>query len=1537
MRLSIIKAKKIQNIMLPEMISGSYWISDTNANGIKKNLISIEADNGQWKLVSNKEVYIFSNTIQSYAYLEFGKFYNIKNDNENSSFLIYCSPIETKYSFYDITNNLDLGISIGNNSDSIICFDFLENTSFYIRRENNKIFVLDNQSKYGIYVNNVRVNKKIQIKVGDVVFLNGVKFVLIIDNNSYILGISDNTLTTKLQKKEKLNVNNSEYEELEDEVEFPLYQEEDYFHKVPRFVELVKPLELKVDAPPAKQDEQGRSLLLTIGPMITMSMTSLVTGYTALNSVLNGGSTWDRAMPSLVICGAMFASVLIWPLISRMFEKKTREKNEKLRQNKYGEYIEEKRQTIIKAKNEQQTSLNNNYPLFKDTVDIIKGKYTTLWQRRIEDEDYMDVTLGEGSIPMQINIKYPEQHFSMVEDNLKDMVLKLEKEPKMLNNVPIVFSFLKNYISAIIGNDQIVTEYTKRLIIQLLALHSYDDLKIIILTDEEREYQWKFLKGIPHCFTNDQSLRFFAVNNDEYKEVCYYLDKEFERIKEQAKNSEMNLFDLNTTYLIITDSYKKIKDFDIVNKILDSKKNYGFSICILDDKITNLPDQCATFIQVNDVRGEYHNTYNYNEKITFSIDMVTKVDYEEITKKLANIPVEFKNSANGQLPDKIGFLEMYDVGKIEQLNSPVRWSNSNPMLNLQVPVGIGKNGEKISIDLHEKYHGPHGLIAGMTGSGKSEFIITYILSMAVNYHPYEVQFIIIDYKGGGLANAFENANIGLKLPHLVGTITNLDANEIKRSLASIESEIKRRQALFNKARELSDESTIDIYKYQRMYRDKIIDEPLSHLFIVCDEFAELKTQQPDFMEQLISASRIGRSLGIHLILATQKPSGVVDPQIWSNTRFRVCMRVQDKSDSNDVIKCPNAAYLKHTGRFYFQVGYNEIFVLGQSAYAGGKYIPAETVNKTIDSSINFINNVGYSIKNVETKEKKEIITTVKGEELINIVKYLSDLAITMNINCRPLWLEKIPEFITVNNLVSKYNYIKENFVINPIVGEYDIPNKQKQKLLTLPLSKDGNAIIYGTSGSGKENFITTLIYSSLLYYSPSEVNYYIIDFGSGALRMFEKCPIVGDVLNDTDEDKIENLYKMLSSIIEERKQLFFSYNGDYHNYCSNSGNTVPNIIVIINNYESYQETYGNFDEILTALSRECNKYGIYFIITVNTPNGVRFKLKQNFSLIYVLQQNNEDDYSTILGNIHKNYPTKSFGRGIIKKEDFYEFQTAFVTEKENITTFIKEKCNEIGSKYQIKAKKVPVLPNIVGYNDISKELGKNDKLIIGIDKETLEISTFDFNKNYITIVTGVDLSIMSNFINPLINQIIILNSSNLIVINTEDFYINEEYKNNYNYINNQYNDIFNWLMKFLKDKNDAYINNNYQKSIFENEKKINCIIIGIETFKNRLSDENKTKFGDLFNLGRDLGIINFIIIDTIDKIKKIELESWYKNCVNNNSGIWIGNGINDQFSLKVSQKINEMKEEVPNGFCFVIERGKIKFVKYVEILELKIN
>ena len=1534
MRVSLIKSDKISDLILPSKVKGNYWITDTDDQGIERNLISIEASNGKWKIVSNSEVYCTLNDTQvPSTELNLYNFYVLKSIHKNSVMILYCSPVyDNTYQTYSIEDEKSREITIGRNSSCDISYNSINISDIHatINHVNDR-FQLTPKSV--IYVNDLVVSNQITLNNGDIIFIMGLKLIFSIKNGSPSLIINNPANLVNVRLKVQNNIKEDDnFTELTDEVELDLYNDDDNFHKKPRFLREVEKLQINVDSPPAKPAEDDRPWILTVGPMFTMSMMSLTSAFSALNNITDGNTSIKKALPSLLVSGAMMCGTLLWPTISRRYEKKKRAQNEKERQAKYRRYIDERRQEIKDEMVNQKNILIDNYPTTMECQNIILSKMTRLWERRIGDNDFLKVNLGIGSEEMDIEIKYPEEHFSIMEDDLVKVARELGQEPKNIDNVSIPLSLQENNVLGIVGNSFQTSTYMSQLILQLMTFHSYDDLKIVMLTNKDKAHNWEYLKILPHCFSNDKSIRFYGENNDDYKEIFYYLDKELnDRTSTENKNPTKK-----PQYLIITDNFKSVRNYDFIKRMLNLSNNLGFSMVILTKKITNIPDQCKSFVNIFQEKAELYLNKVNNKAKPFTIDLNTKYNYYECAKTLANIHIDIESEVEGQLPKKIGFLQMYEAGKIEQLNASNRWKKNNPMLSLAAPVGIGKSGEKIVLDLHEKYHGPHGLIAGMTGSGKSEFIITFIVSMAINYHPYEVQFILIDYKGGGLTGAFENNTIGLKLPHLVGTITNLDTNEIKRSLSSIESELKRRQRLFNIAREKSGESTIDIYKYQKMYREGLIDEPVSHLFIISDEFAELKKEQPEFMTQLISTARIGRSLGVHLILATQKPSGVVDPQIWSNTRFRVCLRVQDKSDSTEVIKRPDAAYLKQTGRFYFQVGFDEIFVIGQAAWCGGQYFPSETIRKEIDSSINFIDNIGNVIKNVETKKQVEVGPS-QGEELINIVKYLDNIAKEENIKCKPLWLAKIPDTIYVNDLMNKYKYQKENFVINPIIGEFDVPSMQQQYLLTLPLSKEGNALIYGSAGSGKENLVTTLLYSSMINYTPQEVNYYLVDFGSESLNMFKKSPIIGDILHVDDKDKLNNLYKMLNTIIEIRKKLFSEYNGDYDTYCKKSGKTVPSIVVIINNFEAYHETYADYDDILTILSRDGSKYGVYFVLTVSTPNGLRFKLKQNFTQEYVLQQNSPDDYTSILGNVKKNYPSKIFGRGIFKKEDVYEFQTAYAYEKDNIQDYIKSLCIKHSEAFKERAKPVPILPEVVTYNDIKDDISNDKNVIIGIAKQSLNAVKFDFNKTLVNGIISSDINYIYSFVKPFVNQLMYLNYSKVTLINTEEIKFEDNYKKYIEYIDNDFNAYFLKLYNYIIEKNDEYIKNNYSRNSFKDIKHNTIIILGYETFANRLSPENKKKLGTLFEKAKDLEIVNFIIMDSVDKFKKLEIEFWYKTCANPNDGIWIGPGVNDQYTLKVSQRTPELKEQINEEFCFVIKRGKPTLVKYVSKFDLNLK
>lgn len=364
---------------------------------------------------------------------------------------------------------------------------------------------------------------------------------------------------------------------------------------------------------------------------------------------------------------------------------------------------------------------------------------------------------------------------------------------------------------------------------------------------------------------------------------------------------------------------------------------------------------CGYIIEAKAERAVLISTTDSSKTVEFTYPILQDADAKRIVNLLAPVYSE-EISLEGTLTKSISMFEMLNILAVDDLNLEERWNKSQVFRSMAAPIGVTTNG-LISLDLHDKAHGPHGLVAGTTGSGKSEILQTYILSMATLFHPYEVGFVIIDFKGGGMVNQFKD------LPHLLGAITNIDGKEIDRSLKSIKAELQKRQRLFAEA------EVNHIDKYIRKFKAREVNTPLPHLILIVDEFAELKAEQPEFMKELISAARIGRSLGVHLILATQKPSGQVNEQIWSNSRFKLCLKVQGQEDSNEVLKSPLAAEIKEPGRAYMQVGNNEVFELLQSAYSGAPEKMDDTSIK--EFSIYSLSSCGKRTPVYTQKERKQ--------------------------------------------------------------------------------------------------------------------------------------------------------------------------------------------------------------------------------------------------------------------------------------------------------------------------------------------------------------------------------------------------------------------------------------------------------------------------------------------------------------------------------------------------------------------------------------
>ena len=1509
----LIGKNRISKLVLPKYAVGNYWIKDKENNlvNIEGNGINWQISSTQYARVINSESVVYeenriyikniNNIIKKIILTEY-ETYTFLIGNNNEIYTLYCAPVhENNYTQAEGKKGRELLIGRDDKNQIVYRNNAISKVHAKLSFDNGKWIIENIDRKVGTYVNGSPVNKDIRVLLnGDVIFILGLK--IIIMGNSFFINNPLGCVTLdknvfKVIEKKKDNIELKEEEENDSD----LYDDKDYYYRAPRIKNKIECETIKIEPPPQREKRDEMPMALVLGSTLSMSAIMLTSVFSSIQGIRNGTrSTTENAL-SLFVAFAMLMSMIMFPVLERKWEKRQKDKYEKKRQKKYREYIDSKVTEIDKIMGRQKSILFQNYPSAEKCSEIILSKNERLWERKIEDYDFLSIRLGIGDVPSEIKIEYPEKQFDMDDDNLVEILNTVANKSKILKKVPIVLSLAEQNISGIISYDEIeLRRFAQDIIMQLVTFHSYADLKLVFLLKEDELKRWRFFQMLPHIWSNAKDIRFFSDDSEEIKEISRYLEEIIKERKEYAKN-DVDYKAFSPYYLIITDDYKKIEKINIIEEIVSSKVNLGFGMICLANNITKLPNECKTFINIANGNGKmFESEMTKDSQKMFTFDESQRIFFEKISKTISNIPIRVTTTKDLMLPNSYTFLEMYDVGNIEQLNIYERWKKNDPTLSLRAPIGVDSSGMKIYLDIHEKYHGPHGLIAGSTGSGKSEFIITYILSLAINYHPDDVAFILIDYKGGGLAGAFEKREI--KLPHLVGTITNIEKVGLQRSLASIQSELRRRQILFNEARNKTDEGTIDIYKYQKLYHEGVVSKPIPHLLIICDEFAELKQQQEDFMDELISVARIGRSLGVHLILATQKPAGVVNDQIRSNSKFGICLKVQDKGDSDDVIGKPDAAYLKNVGQFYMRVGNDEYFTLGQSAWAGAKYIPSDTKKKKEDKSIEFLSSMGTTIKKVDDTIKQE--ENSKGEQLTNIVKYLYDLAKKEKIHSEQLWLENIPENIYIKDLKKKYKIKHEEHNISVVIGEYDDPENQKQGIVQLDLSQNGNAIVFGSADSGKETLLSSLIYDTMTTYSTEEAQMYILDFGSEALKIFKDSPTVGDVIFAGDDEKLSRYFRMIESEIKNRKAILSEYNGDYDLYNKTSGNSMPMIINIINGYETFMELYEDkYEDVILSLTREGNKYGVVFIVTAGTSSDIRYRLSQNFKQKISLQMNNDDDYFNIFDNIGKKRPSHIFGRGLIplNNGDIYEFQTAKICEPQNWNTVIKKEIEELNKKGENPTSTIPTIPKRITLEDMKKYITDMSSLPIGIEKSNLEVYKYNFIRRKVTIISSKNIEDSLQLATNLIEEIKLIKDTELFVLDAENV--------------------------FKTSKKD--LEKEYTKLVIRlnqnNNKSVVCVILGLDKFINSL-DMQDIEFQEMLQKSYSNPNACFIIAENVTKSKNHEYDNWYKECITKEDGIWVGNGIDNQYLFDLISSRN-IVNNCGSSYGYAIHGGQEKMIK----------
>lgn len=1527
-----IKNNKMFKTNLPENISGNYVIKDNAGIPIG----NIVGENEKWVVYPNEGYSLtYNNTSVQQATIEENSQFFIKNSIDGSISILVASAtiannsIEVKPKITKIT--------VGSNTSNDICYQttLVNSKHATITHDNGKWYIECEANNY-IFVDD-RLARRKRLNHGEIIYLYGLKIICISDFIVLINCVKNIPLSLKQESFEKRTVIPQEIkpESFGLQTEYPVFAQSDQFLRSPRFKTSVSHHKITLTNPPEMQTENTPPSILQVGPQMTMVLTSFIGMFTTLQQVASGQSAFSQVLPQLILTLVTLTGSMFWPAMTRRWTKRNIKKQEIIRIRSYRKYLAKKEKEILEIlANQKQILLENNVTL-EQCQQIIYQKKRNLWEKTIDDDDFLTARVGVGYVKPDIEIDYKEEDFTITDEPLRDEVKELIQKFNYVENAPLNFSFLKNRISAVIGNYGILQPFFESLILQIMTFQIYSELKIVVFTNENHLRDWDFIKFLPHCWDNSKTRRLIAATIDDKKKLAAYLEtiiKEREEIlnptgnKEEKNDNKKDVYkEFGCYYLIITDDITSSRHLEAINKILGMKQNLGFSMIIKNDRITNLPSQCTTFMNITEeTSGMFGNELNSSEQKQFVADLNKTVNVEDCVQKMANIYVQLPK-ARGELPKSIGFMEMYGVGNVEQFNSGERWITNNPVVSLSVPVGIDQNGDLFNMDIHEKAYGPHGLVAGTTGSGKSEWIITYILSLCVNFSPLEVQFVLIDYKGGGLAGSFENKETGIRLPHLIGTITNLDKSEIRRSLASLEAESKRRQRMFNEAREKLNDSSMNIYKYQQYYRKGMLEEPLSHLFLISDEFAELKSQEPEFLDQLVSIARIGRSLGIHLILATQKPAGVVDEQMWSNSRFKVCLRVQDKQDSQDMIKCDDAAFLHQTGAFYFQVGLNEFFGLGQSAYAGAKYKPTSIVKKKIETSLDVIDISGQVLNTVDVIEKDTAAdSNVHGEELLNIIMYVSDLAKKQNLVARKLWLDSMPEMIYVDNLKKKYSFKRENFSIQPIVGEYDNPFQQLQALLQVNLN-ESNIYISGLSGSGKERFLQSLIYSTITNYTPQEVQMYICDFGAETLGMFRDAPHVGDVVFSNDKVKIENLNRFIKKTIKERRAKYREYGGSYESYIKYSQTKDNLILIIINDIGFIKENNEVLFEDLETSLMESAKYGVIFVETSLETRIHKTKYQQtlkNFMLKFPTQE-----YETTFGQKAKGINIKDLkGRGLTEIDGtIYEFQTASVCEEEKMQESVKLVCKKLSEAYKTKALPIPQIPNAINMDVIDKSIIDVTKICVGYSVASIGPVYFNLQANVGTLILGTKKQQLKNYM-KVMNQeleICVDKGTKVYFFDPEDIFKSEMYQKLTYVSESEIKNTINNLMIYVNGEKEKY-NQLENKNDYKAPSRSVLVFYKTSDIYALLGPKTTDELVDIFAVARELKLFDFILVDIASDFKEIQREKTVIQLFVEGNGILIGSAADAQMTIEISTKDIKVKEALMDREAYIVEKGRGK-------------
>lgn len=872
------------------------------------------------------------------------------------------------------------------------------------------------------------------------------------------------------------------------------------------------------------------------------------------------------------------------------------------------------RQTALQS--EERRQRHEASPAVDTVAEWAVTRDLRVWERAADHADVLSLRVGTATLPTAVTIAVASG--GRLRDRRR---LEARLAPtREVDGVPVAVP-LRDVGHVGVSGGILAAGVARSLVVQAAALHSPAELTVAAIVDQASTADWEWLKWLPHTRSGHAAIagELVSTRPDAAARLAERLTG---LVRDRLAASGDQAITPGTRVLLLVNGTSSI-DPSRLAELYDRGPDVGVHVVFVGGPPNKMPRACGAVV----VAGATADS----SCVAFSADgrVVRGVALEALSARTATaasralaplVDISARAAEGAGLPDRVNLVDVLGGPSVMQEPAIVaeRWAESRGLTAV-----IGAVAGSL-LRLEVRTDGPHALVAGTTGAGKSELLQSFIAALALSHSPKRVNFLLVDYKGGA---AFKECK---DLPHTVGLVTDLNPQEVRRALVSLDAEIKRREHVLALA------GAKDLADHERLGRH---DTP-ANLFIIVDEFAALVKEVPEFVAGVVDLAQRGRSLGMHLVLATQRPAGVISDSIRANTNLRIALRVAEDDESTDVIGVPTAAHIDRNtpGRGVYRVGPKEIRTF-QAGYVGGRTNLARPAIEVGVRAFGLDGRTPLPAPSDQRAHGPASSSSSGGDvgegptDLQRIVGVTSVAAEELGLAepHRP-WLDPLPSLLDLRALAAG-NRVPGGAVL---VGQLDDPEHQRRRPAVLDLARDGSVLVVGAGRSGKTVFLRTVA-AAIAVQDGEAMDVYGLDFVGRGLAMLADLPHVGEVVAGDDGERLVRLMGRLQSTVDRRADLFAATGvADLADYHRRTGTTEERrIVVVLDGLQAFEAAYERVDrgavvEALPRLIGEGRAAGVHFVITADRRASVRSAVFGLINTVVALRQSSTDE----LGNLN---------------------------------------------------------------------------------------------------------------------------------------------------------------------------------------------------------------------------------------------------------------------------------------------------------------